>query len=333
MHSLARLRIRRDRDISPGRVERRLSTNGFGRQTRSPLGSAVEARLEARHTKGLSEPFALARGLDEAFGRSAPVFVFSHWQPAGPLPSGIGWLVLSMPPRLTQPPLNPTIGFFPSTGTDTATLAAERRPIHQVERARGRARARRHSTGKVREGDLLLSDWEYAARKLNADRKARPLGLRSYVAVDSIQPDGSASAGARPVLGNRIRRGEPRLPCLLGLHTRNASEESVARLGAADVVLVSLHHCRGAKTHRTAFDLLDTLGNSPAILLAENGSEVPPLAETRGIHGVALTLPSHPCPQLPSQELSMVLRERVQHEQRFRWALPQDDLTSQEESL
>ena len=287
----------------------------------------------ALRSSDLQEPFALARALQEAFGRQAPVFVFANWQPAGPLPSSIGWLLLSMPPRLTLPPLNPTVGFFPFTGTDSATLAVERRPVELVERARSRARARRHETGQVKRGDLALSDWEFAARKRSTPQKARSLGLKSYVAVDSVQGDGSILAGVRPVLGSRVRRGEPRLPCLVGLHTRNASEDSVLELSRSDLVLVSLHQCRGPKTHTTALELLDRLGDGPAIILAENGSEIAPFVGTSAVRGVALTLSSQPCPTLPIQDLSMVIRDRIQHEQQFRWALPQEDLTEEEQAL
>lgn len=134
--------------------------------------------------------FAVSRALEEAFARRRPILLFSGWEALPALPVAVGRLLLTMPGRLRSVPLNPRVGFFPWTGVDngafeTGTLTPER-----VQFRRRRTRTQRGRAGKALAGDLCLSDWEYAVRKLDERQRERRIGVTSFMPLDSIQPDG-----------------------------------------------------------------------------------------------------------------------------------------------
>lgn len=277
--------------------------------------------------------FAVSRALEEAFARRRPVLLFSAWAALPALPVAVGRLLLAMPGRLRSVPLNPCVGFFPWTGVDngafeTATLTPE-----WVQAHRRRARIRRAGAGKALPGDLGLSDWEYAIQKLDGLHRERRVGVSSFMPLDSVQADGELRLGARPLLGNRARRGELRLPRYHGLHVSNASSSAVEQLTRCDLLLLDLQRSQGRRTESVCLDILDGLNsNTPSIVLAETSADVEVLSSSAAVAAIDLSVQARAL-RLPSVTVAVVARERAQHEQQFRYALPPPPHAEGEEEL
>lgn len=277
--------------------------------------------------------FAVSRALEEAFARRRPVLLFSAWAALPALPVAVGRLLLSMPGRQRSVPLNPCVGFFPWTGVDngafeTATLTPERVQAH-----RRRARTRRAVAGSALPGDLGLSDWEYAIQKLDGHHRERRVGISSFMALDSVQTDGELRLGARPLVGNRVRRGEPRLPRCHGLHVSNASSSAVEQLARCDLLLLDLQRSQGRRTESVCLDILDGLNPSkPSIVLAETSADVELLSSSTAVAAIDLSVQARAL-RLPSVTVAIVARERAQDEQQFRYALPPPPHAEGEEEL
>lgn len=288
----------------------------------SPAGSAL---------RGV---FAFSGALQEAFSRNAPVLVFCSWAPSGSLPASVASLMLCAPARLRRVPLNLELGFAPYTTVDSVALGLERFAIRRIADARNGARVYRFERRTAYARDLINSDWDYALQRLCREQPDRCLGINSYLAVDCVETDGTVIPGTRPVIGNRVRRGEQRLPRLLGLRARNSSTRSVRRVADTDLLLINLHQGRGVRTAALTHEVLSTRAVSrPTIILAENASELARFMECPLLRAVNLSLGCGPCPSPLNNDFVVIGRERVQHEQEFRFALPVDDLTDEEQNL
>jgi hypothetical protein len=278
--------------------------------------------------------FALSRAVQKSFELGAPVLLFSDWQATGSLPASVGSLLLCAPTRLKHVPLNLELGFAPFTTSDSVALSLERFIVKSVIAARDGARVFRRSRGSAARGnDFENSDWDYAARRVAHENPDMRLAVESFIAVDSVAEDGSIRDGTRPALGNRVKRDEPRLPRLLGLRARSASPKSVRRLCFADLLLVNLHRARGPKTSALVEAILDQRApTQPSVILAENASEVAQFLEAALLRGAQWSLCYGESREASRVSFTVLARDRVEYEQKFRYALP-EQLDSEEEQI
>lgn len=265
--------------------------------------------------------------------RRGPVVLFSNWQPTDHLAASVARLLLSMPHRLSAPPLNWTLGLFPLSGAAHGALREPILPPRTVLASRSRARIRRSTAGNAQPGDLIRSDWEYALAKLDDQHGGTLVGLESVVPIDSVQADGSVRLGPRPLVGHRVRRGEPRLPRIVGLHGRHATAEAIRELTDADLLVVDLHRARGVRTSVACGEILGELDTGlPTIVLAENALELHQLSRNPCVKSVSLSIEMTQCPSAPVVTW-VVGRERAQLEQELRFALPPPPYVGAEENL
>jgi hypothetical protein len=241
-------------------------------------------------------------------------------------------LFLSVPRRLREVPLNPEVGFVPFSTTDSVALELDCFQASPILDARSDARLSRRLSSLP--GDLVKSDWEYGLSGVIREYPDRLLPIASFVATDQLLPGGSVETGTRPVIGHRVRRSEPRRPRLIGLRARHASPRSLAELCKVELLLVDLHRSRGEKTTAAVFDVLQRRPTRrPAILLAENASDLVRCSETTLFRGVVLAISSgEPLPRLDVRIVS-IAHDRPQHERQFSYALPTENLSDDEIEL
>lgn len=265
------------------------------------------------------------------------VVAFSSWRPAGSIAASVGALLVRLPQRLRALPLNLTIGVLPYTRLDEVTLSLERFLLSDVAGARNNARVARHThsrTCRAHDGDFVNSDWEYGVRRLASRRVDPRLGINSFVAVDTISELGQLRLGSRPFLGQHAKKGEPRLPRILGLRARDGSQESIARVCDVDLLLINLHNARSQRTGPLVTEVLQARRpDQPTILLAENASELVRLLDLASSSGPLLGLPCTEAQPGPPHVTSIVSRERVQLEQEFDYSLPHGELSEAEREL
>lgn len=135
------------------------------------------------------------------------------------------------------------------------------------------------------------------------------------------------------MLGNRVRRGEPRLPSYHGLHVSNASRDAIAQLRRCDLLLLDLQRSQGRRTESACLDILDGLNpRTPSIVLAETSAHVVLLSSSTSVAAIDLSVQAGALPQATAT-VSVVARDRAQHEQQFRYALPPPPYSDGEEEL
>lgn len=218
---------------------------------------------------------------------------------------------------------------------DSVALGAERFEIRRVAKARDYARvSRRFGTLTSFAGDFVNSDWDYAIHRLAYDYPERALGINSYIAVDAVLADGEQLPGSRPFIGNKVKRGHPTLPRMVGLRCTQFSSAAVEHVASTELLLVDLHRARGLKTAEMISSVLAARApQQPAILLVENPGDLTRHIGTALCRSVGLCITSGACPPDCENRVITLNRERIQYEQQFLAALPSEDLTAEELDL
>ncbi len=182
--------------------------------------------------------------------------------------------------------------------------------------------------------DLINSDWDYALQRLGGNTPNLVLGIDSFVSVDSISSNGDITVGTRPVIGQRAKRDEPRLPRLVGLRPRALTDASVRRVCRSELVLLNLHLAKGPKSSQLVRQVMTQLTlRAPLILLAENGSELVRFLSAAPFDVPLSAQTCSACPPPFILESRGVGRTRPQWEQEFRFALPSEGMSEREEEL
>ncbi len=244
-------------------------------------------------------------------------------------------MLLSIPSRLPAIPLNLEVGFGPFTTIDSVALSHPRLRAHRVARARNFARVYRRSRPPLSfPRDLINSDWDYALQRLGGNTPNLVLGIDSFVSVDSVSSSGDITVGTRPVIGQRAKRDEPRLPRLVGLRPRALTDASVRRVCRSELVLLNLHFAKGPKSSQLVRQVMTQLTlRAPLMLLAENGSELVRFLSSAPFDVPLSAETCSACPPPFILESRGVGRTRPQWEQEFRFALPNEGMSEREEEL
>jgi hypothetical protein len=267
----------------------------------------------------------LAAALERAFNECRPLLVFGAWRATGSLSAAVSTLLLSAGKRLRGVPLNPTIGVVPLHRFEEGALLLPRIRVRKVAVERPKARVLRIRTNSAMPGDMVDSEWDVAARVLGRDQPTLRLPIASFIALDTIRSNGELRIGSRPVLGRHSRRGEPRLPRLLGLRTQDSSDRAITVARGADIALYTLDHARGPKTQALLADALRSLRpNRPALVLSDGTSDLARLERLGELTAINASILLTEAPPVPAVNVLVVNQARVQAEEQFSFAVPSD---------
>lgn len=281
----------------------------------------------------MSRQSRLRAAFEHAYQSGSHVLVFGGWRPLGSIAAWVATLLARDPVRLAGVPLNVSIGLVPLTWIDEGAFSHHSVRIRRVADARNRARVKRSLDGTAFPGDLVNSDWDYAARTVGREAPSTAVGIGSCIALDSVDEEGTVRKASRPVLGHRVIRGCPRLPRVLGLRTRCFTEEAVETVLECDVLIVDLTKSRGTKTSRMIANVLEHLPERvPTLLVAETPSEVTRYRGIQSVDRLANAVALSPAFNRPTMLVRAVNQVRAQHEQDFRFAIP-TDVTGSAEAL
>lgn len=223
------------------------------------------------------------------------------------------------PDRVDGFPLLATTTLLPCSGTDRRLLEEPLCTPSDAYNARVYARWCRGEMGTQLPGDFYLADWEEGYRRHREQLAHRLLGANSYLAIDAVLPDGTRSPGSRPTLGHLASRSAPR-PTLLMPGRGVLSDRAVASLSSSQLTIVNLQQVRGPRTLDTIRGVLARRTELATLLVASSPSDLFAL----GIAEVEEQVPIHACggaPALEHLKLALVGQDRLQEEQKFRFAV------------
>lgn len=223
------------------------------------------------------------------------------------------------PDRVDVFPLLATTTLLPCSGADRRLLEEPLCTPSDAYNARLFARWCRGEMGTQFPGDFYLTDWEEGYRRHREQVAHRLLGANSYLAVDTVQPNGTCLHGSRPSLGRLASRDAPRLALLLpgrGV----LSDQALAALSSSQLAIVNLQQVRGSRTLETIRGVLARRSHLATLLIVSSPSDLFAL----GLTEVEEQVPVHTCGVVPALEqlkLTLVGQDRLQEEQKFRFAV------------
>lgn len=229
------------------------------------------------------------------------------------------YLHAKWPDRLDGLPLLATTTLLPCSGTDRRLLEGPLCTPSDAYNARVYARWCRSEMGTHLPGDFYLADWEEGYRRHRELVAHRLLGADSYLAIDTVLPDGTHSPSSRPTLGRLASRSAPR-PALLLPGRGVLSYQALASLSSSQLTIVNLQQVRGPRTLDTIRGVLARRSGLATLLVASSPSDLFAL----GIDEVEEQVPIHACggaPALEQLQLALVGQDRLQEEQKFRFAV------------
>jgi hypothetical protein len=221
--------------------------------------------------------------------------------------------------RVDDPPLLATTTLLPCSGTDRRLLEEPLCTPSDAYNARVYARWCRSEMGTQLAGDFYLTDWEEGYRRHREQVAHHLLGANSYLAVDTVQPIGNCLHGSRPSLGRLASRGAPR-PTLLLPGRGVLSDQALVALSSSQLAIVNLQQVRGPRTLETIRGVLARRAHLATLMVASSPSDLFAL----GLTEVEENVPVHACGGVPALEqlhLALVGQERLQEEQKFRFAV------------
>lgn len=229
------------------------------------------------------------------------------------------YLHAKWPDRVDGLPLLATTTLLPCSGADRRLLEEPRCTPSDAYDARVYARWCRDEMGTQLPGDFYLSDWEEGYRRHREQVAHRLLGADSYLAIDTVLPDGTHSHSSRPALGRLASRSAPR-PALLLPGRGVLSDQALADLSSSQLAIVNLQQVRGPRTLDTIRAVLARRTQLATLLVASSPSDLFAL----GIAEVEEQVPVHAyggAPALERLQLALVGQDRMQEEQKFLFAV------------
>jgi hypothetical protein len=249
------------------------------------------------------------------------VATLSLWQPLPALALLPFSLHARWPDRIDQFPLSASMTLLPCSGADRHLLEVPVCTPDEAYQARLYARWYRDEMHTDHEGDFKLVDWEEGYRKHRQELGQCLLGANSYLAVETVQPEGSTARRSRPYLGRFATRG-PRRPSLLIPGRGALSESALATLASTELAIFNLQRLRGARTRDTLKGVLAIRRRRslPTLLVASSPNDLFALEDQEIEYTVPVYTIEH-TPALQQLHLAPVGRDRLQLEQRFRFAV------------
>lgn len=285
--------------------------NGYGRVV--PFVEVVEqAYLDAQLSPLLAP-------LEQALQIQGPVIALCLWQTLPEVALLIPHLHLRWPDRIDALPLLFTSALLPCSGADQRLLNASAYSPADAYWARVAARWYREAAKTNHSGDFTLCDWEEGFNRHRQELADRVLGADSYLALDTVLPDGRVDAGSRSVLGRLTTRNAPR-PALWIPGRGTLCAAALDRLASSTLAIINLQRVRGARSLETIRNVLLRRANRATLVVASSPSDLLALDLARLETEAPMHLLGKP-PLLEQVLLSVVGRERLQEEQRFDFAV------------
>jgi len=247
------------------------------------------------------------------------VTMVSLWHPIPAVALLPFYLHARWPDRVDRFPLLATTALLPYSGADRRLLEEPWCTPADAYKARMYARWYRSEMHIQHPDDFYLADWEEGYKRNREQVGTRRLGASSYLAIDTIQPDGTRSRGSRPYLGRLASRSAPR-PTLLLPGRGILSDAAFAHLSLSQLAIVNLQQLRGTRTLDMIRRFLACRTSLPTLLIASSPSDLFAL----GFASIEEQVPIHACggpPALEHLQLALVGRDRLQEEQKFRFAV------------
>src|SRR5205823_3803660 len=133
----------------------------------------------------------LVSSVAQALERRGTVATLSLWQPVPALALLPFSLHARWPDRVNCLPLSTTMTLLPCSGADRGLLEVPLCTPEEVYKARVYARWYRNEMKTAHDGDFYLVDWEEGYYRHRKELGQRLLGANSYLAIDTVQPEGT----------------------------------------------------------------------------------------------------------------------------------------------
>ncbi len=279
-------------------MDNRISENQLDAQLR-PLIDSVAQALE---TQGI-------------------VATLSLWHPVPALALLPFSLHARWPDQIDRLPLSATMTLLPCSGADRRLLEVPVCTPEEAYNARVCARWYRNEVKAAHDDDFYLVDWEEGYNRHRKEIGQRLLGANSYLALDTVQPEGTIARGSRPYLGRFATRRAHR-PSLLIPGRGTLSETARTVLASTDLAIFNLQHVRGARTRDMLKGVLTARRrlSLPTLLVASSPNDLFALEDEEIERNVPLYTTAD-IPALQQLHLAPVGRDRLQLEQDFHFAV------------
>jgi hypothetical protein len=263
----------------------------------------------------------LVSSVAQALETRGIVATLSLWQPVPALALLPFSLHARWPDRVDRLPLSTTMTLLPCSGADRALLEVPLCTPEEAYTARVCARWYRNEMKTAHDGDFRLVDWEEGYHRHRKDGGQRLLGANSYLAVDTVRPEGTIARGSRPYLGRFASRRAYR-PSLLIPGRGALSEAALAVLASTDLAVFNLQRLRGTRTRDVLKGVLAARRrlSLPTLLVASSPNDLFALEDEEIEHAVPLYTTEY-TPTLEQLHLAPVGRDRLQLEQHFHFAV------------
>lgn len=273
------------------------------------------------HTELETQLLPLVSSVATALQTRGTVATLSLWQPLPELALLPFSLHAHWPDRIDQYPLYASMTLLPCTGADRHLLEVPLCTPDEAYQARVYARWYRDERQTNHTYDFYLVDWEEGYRKNRQKLGQCLLGANSYLALETVQPDGSTIRRPRPYLG-RFATRDARRPSLLLPGRGVPSAAAYATLASTDLAIFNLQRLRGARTRDTlkAVLAIRRRHSLPTLLVASTPNDLFALEDQEIEESVPVYTTAY-TPTLQDLHVAPVGRDRLQLEQQFRFAV------------
>ncbi len=277
------------------------------------------SRIPVNHLDAQLRP--LNDSVGQALATQGIVATLSLWHPVPALALLPFSLHARWPDQVDRLPLFATMTLLPCSGADRRLLEVPLCTPEEAYNARVYARWYRNEVKTAHDDDFYLVDWEEGYNRHRKEIGQRLLGANSFLAVDTVQPEGTIARGSRPYVGRFATRRAHR-PSLLIPGRGALSEAALAILASTDLVIFNLQRVRGARTRDMLKGVLAARRrlSLPTLLVASSPNDLFALEDEEIERNVPLYTTAD-IPALQQLHLAPVGRDRLQLEQNFHFAV------------